>query len=75
LFFDLMTDHAVGLCATCRWVRIVTNRRGSVFYRCLRADDDPRFVRYPPLPVITCPGYEQLDPGQSPSSAESPMRS
>jgi len=70
-----MTEHAVGLCATCRWVRIVTNRRGSVFYRCLRADDDPRFVRYPPLPVITCPGYEQLDPGQSPSSAETPMRS
>ena len=42
LFFDLMTEHAVGLCATCRWVRIVTTRRGSVFYRCLRADDDPR---------------------------------
>jgi len=66
-----MTEHGVGLCATCRWVRIVTNRRGSVFYRCLRADDDPRFVRYPPLPVTTCPGYERLDAAQTPS-AESP---
>ncbi|MGH7673176.1 MAG: hypothetical protein ACREMC_09755 [Gemmatimonadales bacterium] len=54
-----MTDpDAVGLCATCRWMRTVTNRRGSVFYRCARADDDPRFARYPPLPVRSCPGYE-----------------
>jgi hypothetical protein len=20
---------------------------------------DPRFVRYPPLPVLSCPGYER----------------
>jgi hypothetical protein len=62
-FFDLMTEPAVGLCATCRWVRIVTNRRGSEFYRCLRADTDPRFVRYPPLPVLSCPGYDRIDGG------------
>ena len=64
LCFDLMTDLAVGLCATCRWVRLVTNRRGSVFYRCLRADTDPpdpRFVRYPSLPVLQCPGYDRRD--------------
>jgi len=64
LSYDLMTDPVVGLCATCRWVRIVTNRRGSVFYRCLRADlepPDPRFVRYPPLPVLHCPGYERSE--------------
>ena len=57
-----MNEHKVGLCASCRWVRIVQNRRGSVFYRCLRADTDPpdpRFVRYPPLPVLSCPGYER----------------
>ena len=53
-----MTEPSVGLGETCRWVRIVTNRRGSVFYRCLRADTDPRFVRYPPLPVLSCAGYE-----------------
>src|SRR2546425_5522268 len=53
--FDLMMDPVptgpVGLCATCRWVRTVSNRRGSVFYRCGRADDDPTFPRYPALPV------------------------
>ncbi len=57
-----MTDPPapdVGLCATCRWMRTVTNRRGSVFYRCTLADTDPHFVRYPPLPVLTCSGYAQ----------------
>ena len=71
LSYDLMTDPAVGLCATCRWVRIVTNRRGSVFYRCLRADmdpPDPRFVRYPPLPVLRCPGYERSGTDPLPES-------
>jgi hypothetical protein len=58
-----MAEHeAVGLCATCRWVRIVKSRRGSVFFRCLRADTDPRFVKYPPLPVLQCPGYDRRDP-------------
>ena len=56
-----MNDPTVGLCATCTWVRIVKNRRGSVFYRCLKADSDPRFVRYPPLPVLHCPGYGRRD--------------
>jgi hypothetical protein len=39
-------------------MRAVTNRRGSVFYRCALAETDSRFVRYPPLPVLACPGYE-----------------
>src|SRR6266571_2112670 len=52
-----MTD--VGLCFTCRWMRSTANRRGSVFFRCARAENDARFVRYPPLPVHSCPGYEE----------------
>jgi len=55
-----MNEREVGLCATCRWVQIVKNRRGSEFYRCTRAESDARFVRYPPLPVLRCPGYERL---------------
>ena len=54
-----MTENA-GLCATCRWARIVTNRRGSTFFRCRRAETDARFPRYPPLPVLRCAGYEKL---------------
>jgi uncharacterized protein YciI len=48
----------VGLCLTCRWKRVVENRRGSVFLRCARSDVDARFARYPVLPVRSCPGYE-----------------
>lgn len=54
-----MNDARVGLCADCQWVRIVRNKRESVFYRCLRADTDPRFVRYPPLPMLACPGFDR----------------
>src|SRR5205807_9755978 len=38
--------ESVGLCFTCHWMRIVTSGRGSTFYRCARAEVDPRFVRY-----------------------------
>jgi uncharacterized protein YciI len=47
------------LCFTCRWKRATTSRRGSTFFRCLRAETDPRFLRYPPLPVRSCIGYEE----------------
>ncbi len=47
----------VGLCVRCANVRIVESRRGSRFYRCQLADVDPAYVRYPPLPVISCPGF------------------
>jgi len=54
----MTSGDAVGLCLTCRWSRPNTNRNGSTFYRCGRAEADPRFTRYPPLPVWTCLGYE-----------------
>jgi arginine deiminase len=47
-----------GLCATCRYARRVETGRGSVFTRCERAASDPRYAKYPRLPVATCPGYE-----------------
>lgn len=54
---DRRSDPAVGLCSICRWSRPVHTRRGSVFWRCGRADEDPAFARYPPLPVRACPGF------------------
>jgi len=45
-----------GLCATCEHLRLAASRR-SVFIRCGLADTDPRFPRYPPLPVVACSGY------------------
>jgi hypothetical protein len=51
----------VGLCRTCRHSRIVPAPR-STFYLCERSFIDPRFLKYPPLPVIRCVGFEPLPP-------------
>ena len=64
-------DDSIGLCQTCRWMRAVTTRRGSRFYRCGRADTDPRFPRYPALPVRQCVGYEEGRPESDKGRGES----
>ncbi len=48
----------IGLCTTCRHVRVLSNARGSTFYLCQLAEIDPRFDKYPRLPVLRCAGYE-----------------
>lgn len=56
---DLMPQETnVGLCARCQHLRRVHSQRGSTFYLCQRAATDPRYPKYPPLPVLHCPGYE-----------------
>jgi hypothetical protein len=45
-----------GLCAGCAHLRLVESAR-SVFVRCGLAEHDPRFPRYPALPVLGCEGY------------------
>ena len=49
---------AAGLCATCLHLQVVNSARGSTFYLCRRSLTDPRFARYPPIPVIACAGFE-----------------
>jgi hypothetical protein len=51
-----------GLCDTCRFVRIITSDRGSRFVMCELSKADPRFRRYPALPVLACDGYTQAGP-------------
>lgn len=51
-------NESVGLCSTCQWTRLVRTGRGSTFYLCRRSESDPRFIRYPRLPVIQCAGFE-----------------
>ena len=48
-----------GLCASCEHLRVLRSKR-SCFVRCGRADSDPHFTRYPPLPVHWCHGHEKL---------------
>jgi hypothetical protein len=49
----------VGLCESCRNVRIIENRNGSRFFLCELSAVDPAFPRYPRLPVLRCRGYEK----------------
>jgi hypothetical protein len=57
---DLLDRLALppGLCATCVHRELKASAR-SVFLRCRLADTDPRFPRYPPLPVLACPGWRR----------------
>lgn len=52
-------DRRAGLCATCAHVKVIPGDRGSRFYLCRLSRTDPRFPRYPPIPVLACPGYKR----------------
>jgi hypothetical protein len=54
-----------GLCDTCRYQRTVRTTRGSRFSLCLRSREDPAYRRYPPLPVLSCPGHERRPPAET----------
>jgi hypothetical protein len=51
-------EQRAGLCASCVHAQVVTSSRGSVFRLCRRSFTDPRFPRYPQLPVLACDGYD-----------------
>jgi hypothetical protein len=53
------TAPPVGLCARCRYQRVVTNTRGSSFSLCERSKIDPAYPKYPRIPVLACPGFEE----------------
>lgn len=46
-----------GLCGRCKHARRIESAKGSVFWQCTLAKTDPRFRKYPPLPVLECPGF------------------
>ncbi len=48
----------LGLCAGCAHAQSVVSSRGSEFLLCGRSKADPRYAKYPPLPVRSCPGFE-----------------
>jgi hypothetical protein len=54
-----------GLCGSCRHASIKGTRRGTTYLRCTRAEWDSRLVRYPPLPVLTCVGYDPPGPADA----------
>ena len=56
-----------GLCERCRHARVIRTPR-SAFWLCSLAAADPRFERYPRLPVRACAGFLALPEGESPPS-------
>jgi len=58
-----------GLCDSCRHQRLVPNTRGSVFSLCERSRQQPEYPRYPPIPVLSCRGFE---PEQGPQDHAPP---
>jgi hypothetical protein len=51
-----LTEKA-GLCGTCVHARPVDSSKGAVFLLCRLSSVDPRFARYPVLPVLRCDEY------------------
>ncbi len=52
----------IGLCQTCHHAAVITAAGGGTFYRCRLSESDPRFPKYPPLPVLRCEGYRSREP-------------
>lgn len=61
-----MSSRGVGLCSGCAHARVQRSAKGFEFWRCLRAEADPHYLRYPPLPVRACAGYEAAEGGSAP---------
>jgi 3-hydroxyacyl-[acyl-carrier-protein] dehydratase len=51
-----------GLCADCRFCKTIRSDRGATFLQCEKSFTDPRFPKYPRLPVLACTGYEPNPP-------------
>ena len=56
-----LKSESVGLCFDCEHARVIRSDRGSIFYLCKLHATDPRFVKYPRLPVLSCPGYRKKE--------------
>jgi len=41
---------------------VIPSDRGQRFIRCGKSDADPRYARYPALPMAHCQGYETRTP-------------
>lgn len=57
----ILDQERIGLCWTCAHARRVTTPR-STFWLCGLSATDPRFVRYPRLPVLRCAGWKAGEP-------------
>jgi len=66
-----VSDSRRGLCPACVHVKIVAAGR-STFFRCRLASDGARYPKYPPQPVVACPGHEPWPTGSDADPAGDP---
>ena len=60
---NMVQNKNIGLCANCVNARRIESDRGSMFTMCKLSFVDPRFPKYPQLPVLACDGYAPTDSG------------
>jgi hypothetical protein len=48
-----------GLCSDCLHSRRIESAHGAVFILCNLSLTDPRYPKYPRLPVLSCDGYKK----------------
>ena len=52
----------LGLCADCVHAKKIASSKRSEFLLCELSKSDPRFPKYPRLPVLFCSGYQPNPP-------------
>ena len=67
-------EHLAGLCDRCAHARRIETRAGSRFILCELSRTDPRFPRYPQLPVLACAGFEPASPPEGWRPLDAPER-
>jgi hypothetical protein len=60
---DRQVPSPAGLCERCAHVQVILSSKGSRFYLCRMSSIDPRFPRYPAIPVLQCDGFAPTPSG------------
>lgn len=63
----MLDGMSPGLCGRCRHCQVVETPR-SRFYLCRLSFVDPRFRKYPVLPVHVCAGHQEPDTDGDPEN-------
>lgn len=59
---DIQVDPDVGMCSCCEHEVLTRSAKGTLFHRSGLATLDPRFAKYPRLPVWSCAGWKARAP-------------
>jgi hypothetical protein len=58
LAFDYqLTTEKSSLCFSCHYGNHIISGKGSSFLQCQKHFENPRYPKYPVLPVFACSGY------------------